>query len=70
MAGEALATDGFFTSPTVAGPSGGLTYRMRGYDDTLATIVYWTASVDDPTGAEYGGPGPLSDVVVSKVLGT
>lgn len=50
-------------------PPSGPSYRMRGYDGTLARQVYWTATVIDPTGSQYSGPGPLSDVVVSKIIG-
>ena len=48
---------------------GGATYRMRGIDGTLGYPVYWNASSVDAAGAGYGGPGPLTDVVVAEVLG-
>ncbi len=46
----------------------GRTYRMRGYDATLARIVYWNASGIDTTGASYTGPGALSQIILVKVL--
>jgi len=44
-------------------------YRMRGYDGSLAKLVYWNHASVDGTGAGYGGPGPLTDIVVRKILG-
>ena len=44
--------------------------RMRGYDDTLATIVFWSAPAQDPDANYYLGAGPVTDIVVHKVLGT
>lgn len=38
-------------------------FYMRAYSTTLARLVYWTATAIDPTGAQYGGGGALSDVV-------
>lgn len=52
--------------PAVVVPS--LAYRMRAYDATAATTVYWNATIIDALGAEYTGPGPLTQVVVVKVL--
>lgn len=46
----------------------GRTYRMRGYDATLARIVYWNASVIDTTGTSYTGPGALSQIILVKIL--
>jgi hypothetical protein len=43
-------------------------YRMRAYDTTLAQSVFWGSSSIDTLGADYTGPGPLSDVVVQKVI--
>lgn len=40
-----------------------VTYYMRGYDQTHAQIVFWTANLLDTTGSEYTGPGPLTDIV-------
>lgn len=45
-------------------------YRMRAYDETLGRVVYWTTIYIDKTGAEYTGPGPLTDIIVSHVIGT
>jgi hypothetical protein len=52
-------------NPPVAADS----YRMRGYDSTLARTVYWNATSVDSLGASYGGPGPLTDIVVFMLLG-
>lgn len=41
---------------------------MRGYDGTLLAEVYWMANTIDSTGAEYAGPGPLTDIVVVKLM--
>lgn len=54
--------------PTIYIPQYG--YRMRAYDQTLAREVYWTTVYIDSTGAEYTGPGPLVDIIVSHVIGT
>ena len=48
----------------------GVRYRMRGYDNSLTRIVYWTTAFVDSVGTEYTGPGPLIDIVVSNVIGT
>ena len=53
---------------TPAGSS--LVYRMRAFDGTLARHVFWSSSSVDSGGVDYGGPGPLSDVVVQTVLGS
>lgn len=37
-------------------------YRLRAYDTTLATIVYWDSTTLDTT--QYVGPGPLTDFVL------
>lgn len=47
----------------------GATYRMRAHDTTLARYVFWNSSSIDPIGANYGGPGPLTDIVVQNVIG-
>lgn len=39
-------------------------YRMRGFDTSLSQTVYWDSPAVDPSGAYYGGPGPLTDVVL------
>lgn len=44
-------------------PSPTAFYRMRAYDTTLATTVYWNSTSPDIT--QYGGPGPLTDVVIT-----
>jgi hypothetical protein len=46
---------------------GGQTWRMRGYDTTLGSLVYWNATAEDPNGLQYGGPGPLTGVVTMGV---
>lgn len=46
-----------------------ITYRMRAYDTTLGQIVFWNSSQVDSAGADYAGPGPLTDVVVQVILG-
>jgi hypothetical protein len=51
------------------GAGGGPTYRMRGYDTTEARYVYWSSSTIDSGAANYGGPGPVLDIVVQAVLG-
>lgn len=43
-------------------------HRMRAYDQTLAREVYWDSGSVDLTGNDYTGPGPLQDVVVSKIF--
>lgn len=58
-------TTGAFSGST-AGASGKHVYRMRGFDNTLSTTVYWTASFVDYTGLAYTGPGSLSNVIVAK----
>ena len=50
--------------------SGGVAYRMRAYDATLGREVFWSSQGIDDTGNSYGGPGPLSDIVVHMLLGT
>lgn len=57
------------TNPIPSGASGLALYRMRAYDSTLSQIVYWNANDLDATGASYGGPGPLVDVVLFMFLG-
>jgi len=52
------------------GGGGSLVYRMRGNDTTLTSIVYWGSTEVDSDASEYGGPGPVTDIVVHKVLGT
>ena len=53
------------------GPVGpGLIYRMRGYDTTLTETVFWASDHVDAAADDYGGPGPVVDVVVQKKIGT
>jgi hypothetical protein len=53
----------------VVSPSQSQTYRMRAFDATLTRIVFWPSSVIDTPGANYTGPGPLTDVVVQDIIG-
>jgi len=46
----------------------GITYRMRGYDSTLAAVVYWNSTMIDSLGVSYLGPGPLTMIVVSNII--
>lgn len=57
------------TEGIAPGPVGGITYRMRAVDSTLLRVVYWTTGFVDSAGAAYQGPGPLTDIVVSNVIG-
>lgn len=66
-AAQAPASAG--SGPVNAGGAGGPTFRMRAIDGGLATVVYWDSAIIDKLGVDYGGPGPLSDVVVSEVIG-
>jgi hypothetical protein len=52
-----------------APPVSGAQYRMRAYDSTLTRIVFWTSDTIDTLGADYTGPGPITDVVVQNVIG-
>jgi hypothetical protein len=45
-----------------------LYYRMRARDTTLARLVFWNSLVVDTLGADYPGPGPLTDVVLQKIF--
>ena len=44
--------------------------RMRADDATLGRPVYWDSAIIDSLGDDYTGPGPLTDIVLSKDLGT
>jgi len=44
------------------------TYRMRAFDTSLSAYVYWNAFDIDAGGVQYGGPGPLTGIVVSNIL--
>lgn len=59
---------GLVTKGLSSNTAGTAVFRMRGYDSTLASTVYWSTSQADPTGASYEGPGPLQDVVVSHIF--
>lgn len=54
---------------SILGTSGGITYRMRGFDTSLNRYVYWDSTTVDSAGADYGGPGPLTDIVVQDIKG-
>jgi len=75
LANVAVGTNAIFQAGTSVSNSGtggavaALTFIMRATDTTLAQVVYWTAAALDGAGASYTGPGPLSDVVVTKVIG-
>ena len=43
-------------------------YRMRANDGTLGYPVYWNSGVIDAAGADYSGPGPLTDVSVAEII--
>jgi hypothetical protein len=58
------SSDAAFFVPDVGG---GVTYRMRATDTTLVQVVYWNATSIDDTGSQYGGPGPLINIVVQNV---
>lgn len=53
-------------SGSSTGANGKRVYRMRGFDNTLSTTVYWTALFVDYTGSTYTGPGSLSNIIVAK----
>lgn len=57
------------TEGITLGAVSGVSYRMRANDATLARVVYWTTGFVDATGAAYTGPGPLTDIVVSNIIG-
>ena len=40
--------------------------KMRGFDSGLSKIVFWYASNVDPSGLQYTGAGPLTDIVQVK----
>lgn len=57
-----LTTRGFQGS----GGGGGVSYRMRAFDTTLVQVVYWTSTLPDDS--QYAGPGPLTGLIISKIL--
>lgn len=71
-----ISTVGTGTMPTylIGSISGGGEIKMntpvlmRGYDGTLLAQAYWMANTIDSTGAEYTGPGPLTNIVVIKLM--
>jgi hypothetical protein len=68
--GEPRIFDVSVSVPSGGGGGGGVTYRMRGYDTTLTTTVFWSSDHVDSTAADYGGPGPVTNIVVQKQVGT
>jgi hypothetical protein len=48
---------------------GAVKYRMRGFDTTLSRIVYWESNLIDTAATDYGGPGPVNDIMVSNKIG-
>lgn len=44
-------------------------YRMRAYDTTLESIVFWNSSTPDEDSSDYQGPGPVINIVVRSVSG-
>lgn len=65
-AGIATLVDAITVTPMDVG---GILYRMRAYDTSLARHVYWNYDSIDSLGAGYAGPGPIIDVVVQMVMG-
>lgn len=59
----------FLVELVPGGSTVGLVYRMRGYDETLASIVFWNSSKADAAGEDYIGPGPLTSIIVRSVSG-
>lgn len=45
-------------------PGATTTFYMRGFDTTLAAVVFWTATFLDSSGSAYAGPGPLTSIVL------
>lgn len=46
-----------------------LSYIMRGYDDDVSHLVFWSSSEVDADASDYGGVGPVTNIVIHKVLG-
>jgi len=44
--------------------------RMRGYDTTLTSVVFWFSDHVDATATDYGGPGPVTEIIVQKKIGS
>jgi len=47
---------------------GPFTTRMKGFDTTLASWVYWSSAGNDPLALNYRGPGPVTRTVVAFVF--
>lgn len=43
-------------------------YRMRGFDGTLATWVYWYSNSIDLNALNYEGVGPVTRISLAKIL--
>ena len=58
-----------YTTDGITSP--GVTYRMRGFDTNGAVndYVFWDSGIEDPTGPNYSGPGPLIDIVTFAKIG-
>ena len=75
--GEDATTGGFVKGPKgfnnipipISGGGEAVSYIMRGYDQTLLTLVFWTSLELDGSAADYTGPGPVVDVVLHFVKG-
>lgn len=69
VGGQTISLGNGSESPPVGGGPSGPTYRMRAHDTTLGRHVFWSATTVDSAGASYGGPGPLTDVVIQNIIG-
>jgi len=72
LGGDIVSGQAMESGATLSGFSSGATgaiYEMRAQDGSLGHPVFWTAGLIDTTGAFYTGPGPLTDVVVFKIVG-
>ena len=47
---------------------GPFTTRMKGFDTTLSSWVYWSSANNDPLALNYRGPGPVTRTVVAFVF--
>jgi hypothetical protein len=60
----------YFSADIVASSAGEqVTYIMRGYDTTLSGTVFWESRGVDSSAASYLGDGPVTDIVVHKIVG-
>ena len=51
---------------------GGVTYRMRGFDQHVSVndYVFWSSSTVDASASNYAGSaGPVVDIVVASIIG-